>query len=1142
PGYDLVTGWGSPAGQNLIGGMAPKSSVGFQLSTSSSSLMIDPGSSGATTIAVIDQDGFAGSVNLSVTSLLPAGVTASFSTNPANGTSVLAIAASVSASTQSYLVTITGTSGANSATTYVTVNTPTNAVAITSPAMPQVPVAAQIFKPGTPIPIQGTVLGNPQSFSVQWARGISPTTGWTNLGVTLNPALPSSFLNQPIATWDTSSVVAADYYTVLLSATYSSATITSSTLVYLEPDLLSANWPRWLDISPSIYSSVQPVTDNNGNTGLGLVEPTYMGSTAKPRYRIFSLDGSSDISTYLTFGSYMNPVFGNLTVGGAGVSATGDARNVTVINGDATTSELPLNGENVQFQMSQVTLADLKGDSSLATLAVGIQNWNNLAFVFAWGSDGQLLNSNFPIQVPYANTSSMNTENPGLVAGDIDGDGKQEIIVQESTASTSFTLALFANDGTPLSWAPPTFPGTLGQVILADLDHNGKLETILVAMPFNSFDNMLHVLQPDGTERNGWPLDIGQGYIFLAAGDLARSGYDQIVAATHNNLFVLNSDGTPFSSAWPLPTSSFNPFGPVVLADIDGDGYPEILTSTADYSLADDSHSGATVVRSSTPDPSNLRTAVQVQTTTPDDTSAPSYFAPTLHAFRRDGTVSRSWKILGMHGEQPFYLPRLAVGDFNHDGTTDIAIVNGLISGGGIDGGVDEGTLEVLTTGAPYNPAANDWPMISHDTYNSATTASANPVTSQAPAPVFAPVAGAYSTTQMVTLSDATAGATIYYTTDGTAPTTGSYAYSSPIAVSSTQTIKAVAVAAGYTQSAFTAAAYTITPPAAIPTFTPQGGYYATVQSITITSATPSAAIYYTTDGTTPTTSSSQYKTPIIVSTSQTIQATAIAPGNSTSAVAFASYTIIPPPIDDPIISSLSPAFADAGGPSFALTIAGSGFASGAVVYWGTTALSTQLVSATQLTAQISAGDIATAGVTSITVQTPGASSSNTLQFEVDSASGSTSAPAFIASAATVPPGATASYPVTLSTAATNISATCLNLPVGATCSYSSATGAVAIATSTATPPGTYAVTAVFAETLPGDASALVLFPVLLLPLAGLRKKWSLRVLSALACLAVTLTAGMAIGCGAGPNATAPSTSTPTHQATSSGSISITVQ
>jgi len=1226
PGYDLVTGWGSPAGQNLIDGMAPIDTlVGFELATSASSLIINPGSSGTTTIAVIDQGGFAGSVDLSVTSPLPSGVTASFSTNPTAGTSVLTISASISAVSGSYLVTVTGVSGAQSATTYVTVNTSMNAVTINSPVAPQVPVTSQVFKPGTQIPIQGTVLGNPQSFSVQWAPGISPATGWSTSGITPNPALTTPFIDQPMATWDTSSIVSAGYYTILLSATYPSATLTSSTLVYLEPDLLSANWPRWLDISPYTDSGVVPIIDERGNTGLGLVEPQYIGSTGQPRYRAFSLDGSSDLSTYLTFGSYLNPAFGNLTVGEAGVSETGDARNLAVINDDATTYQLPLNGENVQFQMSQVVLADLKGDSSLATVVLGIQNWNDLAFVYAWGSDGQLLNSNFPIQVPYTDVMSMNSEDPGLVVGDVDGDGKQEIIVQESTSSTSFTLGLFANDGTPRSWAAPSFPGTLGQIILADLDHNGKLETILVAMPIDSFENMLHVLQPDGTERSGWPLDIGMGYVFLAAGDLARTGYDQIVAATHNNLFVLNSDGTTFSSAWPLPTSSLNPFGPIVLADIDGDGYPEILTTTADYSLAGNSSKGSTVVRSPSPDGNSLRSAVQVQTSTPDDNTAPAYFAPTLHAFRRDGTVARSWKVLGIHGEQPFYYPRITVGDFNHDGLTDIAVVNGVIAGGGVDGYIDEGTLEVLSTGAPYNPSANDWPMISHDARNSATTVSANPVTPQAATPAFTPAAGTYSTTQMVTLSDATAGATIYYTTDGTTPGTGSPVYSNSIIVSSTETIEAIAMASGYAGSSIATAAYTITPPAPPPTFLPAAGAYTSPQSVTISDftpgeviyyttngstpttgstlysgpvsvpasesiqaiatasgyssstvatavytitppaaapvfnpapgaytstqtisisdSTPGEVVYYTTNGTTPTTGSTLYSGPVSVSASETIQAIAIASDCSSSAVTTAAYTITPPVNASPVIGSISPAFTSAGGTSFTLTVSGTGFTSGAAVYWGTVALNTQFVSASQITAQVPAADIANTGVTAITVQTlaPNTSTSNILQFEVDSASGSTPSPAFTTSIATVAPGSAANYPVTVPTSATDVSVSCLNLPSGATCSYSSATGSVTIATTSGTLAGIYRVTVVFAETIPGTTSALFLLPLLLLPLITIRKRWQARGIWLLAGLAIVLTAGAAAGCGgAGNLSTTPFPTT--QQVTHSGSVSITVQ
>jgi Chitobiase/beta-hexosaminidase C-terminal domain len=92
---------------------------------------------------------------------------------------------------------------------------------------------------------------------------------------------------------------------------------------------------------------------------------------------------------------------------------------------------------------------------------------------------------------------------------------------------------------------------------------------------------------------------------------------------------------------------------------------------------------------------------------------------------------------------------------------------------------------------------------------NAATIALTSPQTAT---PTFSPAAGTYTSAQSVTISDATSGSTIYYTTNGTTPTTSSTKYTGAISVGSTETIQAIAVASGHSQSAVGSAAYTINP------------------------------------------------------------------------------------------------------------------------------------------------------------------------------------------------------------------------------------------------------------------------------------------------------------------------------------------
>ncbi len=166
--------------------------------------------------------------------------------------------------------------------------------------------------------------------------------------------------------------------------------------------------------------------------------------------------------------------------------------------------------------------------------------------------------------------------------------------------------------------------------------------------------------------------------------------------------------------------------------------------------------------------------------------------------------------------------------------------------------------------------------------------------TSKAPTPTISPNSGSYTGTEKVTITDAVAGATIYYTLDGSTPTPQSAVYTSPLAIASNVTVTAVASPNGYLQSEPASATYISTSTTANPKFSLVGGIYAGARTLTLSDSSTGAKIHYTQNGSTPTVNSPLYTQPLAVAVPETIQAIAIAPGLYASAVVSASYTIQP--------------------------------------------------------------------------------------------------------------------------------------------------------------------------------------------------------------------------------------------------------
>lgn len=158
--------------------------------------------------------------------------------------------------------------------------------------------------------------------------------------------------------------------------------------------------------------------------------------------------------------------------------------------------------------------------------------------------------------------------------------------------------------------------------------------------------------------------------------------------------------------------------------------------------------------------------------------------------------------------------------------------------------------------------------------------------------PSITPASGAYNAAQTITIDCATPSVSIYYTLDGSSPTTSSSLYTGPFQLGESAILSVLAVHDGMFNAPIIQHTYAITIPLE-PIIFPPSGTYGAALTCALSSELPGATIYYTVDGTEPTTSSTVYTAPFLVSASTTVKAFATKPGHADSSTTAAVYKLL---------------------------------------------------------------------------------------------------------------------------------------------------------------------------------------------------------------------------------------------------------
>lgn len=581
PGYDLVTGWGSPTGQSLIDDLAGPQVPGFFIGSSQGQVTVNPGGTASVSMKVTDAGGFTGSVTFAVTSTLPTGVTASFSPNPTADMSTLTLTATSTAVQASVPVTVTATSGNLSATTSLTlaVHAPSFALSVspstvginqgasgttTVVVVPQYGFAAAVNLVASGLPAGVTASFSPASTTgtstLTLTASSSATPGTSTVTVTggsdsltatatfslsiHGPSFSLSSYNVSMGqgTTGTSTIYVSDLYGFTGSVNLVASGLPSGVTASFSPNPVTGSSTLTLIASSSAPIGQSTVTVT-GTSGALSATTTFTLSIFTPT---FTISGSSSVSVGQgSSGSayvYVSPQYG--FTGSVTFSVTGLPAGVTALwspNPSTSSSNLTLvASSSAKAGQYALTIAGVSGLQSATTnlmLTVAVPTFTLSSYSTVNLGQGTTSSAYIYVTPQYGFTGSVNLSISGLPSG-VTG------TFSPNPTTGSSMLTLQASNTAALGQYSATITGTSG------------MQTVTI--PFS-----LAVYTPTFTLSNIGTLNVGRGtttsgyvyvnplYGFTGSVNLSVSGLPSGVTAsfapnptTNNTTLTLTASST----------------------------------------------------------------------------------------------------------------------------------------------------------------------------------------------------------------------------------------------------------------------------------------------------------------------------------------------------------------------------------------------------------------------------------------------------------------------------------------------------------------------------------------------------------------------------------------------------------------------